>query len=86
MSPVDLEGRRVMGFDIFVGVIGGFEEVRVLVEGGPTLVAGLEGHFEDLVDGLVLVRGANLGLELGLVLRLQLDAVLFRERLGELRA
>src|SRR5439155_20745681 len=78
VSPVDLERRRVVLFDVLVGVVGSLEKVRVLVELGPPLVAGLDRHLEDLVEGLVGGGRPDLSLKLALVLRLELHAVLLR--------
>src|SRR5437773_1204729 len=86
VQTVDLECGRLMLLDELEGEVGGLEEVRALIERRPPLMPRLEDHLEELVEGLFRCRGPEDRLQLGLVRCLELDAVLFGERLRKLCA
>jgi len=83
---VDLERGRLVLRDELERVIGGLEEVWALEELRASLVPGLEDHLEEFVHRLLGGDRPDDRLQLGFVLRRQLDAVLFGERLRQLRA
>ncbi len=85
MRAEDLECSRVVLVDEVECVIGGLEEVGTLEELRSPLVARLEDHLEEFVDGLVGRDRPEDRLEL-FVLRSELDAVLLGKCLRELAA
>src|SRR6266568_2238263 len=86
VGAVDLQCSRVVLVDELECVIGGFQEVGTLEELGAPLIARLEDHLEDPVHRLLRRDRPDDCLQLCLVLRSQLDAVLLGECLSELPA